>query len=148
MATTKKRHQWAHHLQSEIHTLNGDLLQVLLCCQYYVSVLCSPSDILRNFDRLHCSALIQEGATAQSAKAVALDTLTRCCGRLGLPPLSSSTLSSGSSGRLSVSLWQCDHANRVTAAAIKGSRQLKVSNFRHSPEFGGRTGHTVYYAIV
>ncbi|MEW5304242.1 MAG: hypothetical protein WDW36_006866 [Sanguina aurantia] len=69
---------------------------------------------------------LTEGAAAGGAEAVALDTLTGCCGRLGLPPPASSTPSRGSSGRLAVSLWQCDHANRVTGVARRGSRQLKV----------------------
>ncbi|MEW5311938.1 MAG: hypothetical protein WDW38_003611 [Sanguina aurantia] len=74
----------------------------------------------------HVPPPTQEGAAAGGAEAVALDTLTGCCGRLGLPPPASSTPSRGSSGRLAVSLWQCDHANRVTGVARRGSRQLKV----------------------
>lgn len=88
---------------------------------------------------------VQERATALSAKDVALDTFARRAEQLGvtphLPP------SAAASGALRFGLWQCDHANNVTGAAARGSRQLKVVKLSLAGLLGpGRTplGGLVY----
>ncbi|GLI70776.1 hypothetical protein VaNZ11_015810 [Volvox africanus] len=69
-----------------------------------------------------------EGATALSAKAVALEVLSRSAEQLGV----SGVLGAGGGGgsplasRLRFILIQMDHVNRVTAPAVRGSRQLKI----------------------
>ena len=70
----------------------------------------------------------QERATAESAKTAALDALVQQCNMLGVPQPALAK-------QARFALWECDHVNNVTAAAVRGSRKLKVG-----ARAGGRTG--------
>ncbi|GFR45023.1 hypothetical protein Agub_g6334, partial [Astrephomene gubernaculifera] len=104
-----------------------------------------------------------EGATALSAKAEAQRVLTRRAEQLGLLGEAKDMAAGGEAGagaaaaaaalasRLRFSLYQCDHANVVTAPAVRGSRQLKVLRLslsglvsRSGPLAGRELGGLVY----
>ncbi len=73
-----------------------------------------------------------EGATPLSAKAEAVEVFARRAEQLGVAAGGAGAGAGGGgplSGRLRSALWQCDHANRVTAPAVRGSRQLKVGRW-------------------
>lgn len=54
-----------------------------------------------------------------SARTTALETLAARCEGLGVPQPALAQ-------QLRFALWQCDHANNVTATAVRGAHQLKV----------------------
>ena len=68
----------------------------------------------------------QEGATAVSAKAVALQSLCQAC----VPLLPGATQASVAS-QARFSLWEGDHMNNVEAAAKRGSRRSVRANAAH-----------------
>lgn len=70
-----------------------------------------------------------EGATPLSAKAEAVEVFARRAEQLGVAAGGGAAGGGPLAGRLRFALWQCDHANRVTAPALRGSRQLKVGRW-------------------
>lgn len=65
--------------------------------------------------------LPQADASVHSTRSLLLSELSSRCEALGVPQPSLPQ-------QLRFALWQCDAANHVTAAAVRGSRQLKVSD--------------------
>ncbi|KAG2439029.1 hypothetical protein HYH02_006557 [Chlamydomonas schloesseri] len=67
-----------------------------------------------------------DNATGLTAKAVAQEELARRAEQLGVAGGAGGVSGAALAARLRFSLLQFDHANRVTAPAVRGSRQLKV----------------------
>ncbi|KAG2432090.1 hypothetical protein HXX76_009017 [Chlamydomonas incerta] len=94
-----------------------------------------------------------DNATGHSAKAVAQEVLARRAEQLGVAGGAGGAPGSALAARLRFSLLQFDHANRVTAPAVRGSRQLKVlrlslpdvsARAAAGPYAGTRLGGLVY----
>ncbi|GAX82253.1 hypothetical protein CEUSTIGMA_g9681.t1 [Chlamydomonas eustigma] len=89
---------------------NGE--DALLLMRLYAAVVAAARAAMEHF-------ALKEGSTVLSAKGVAVQSLAQHCELFGVaqPALSQ---------QLRFSLWECDHLNRVQAAADRGSRKLKV----------------------
>ncbi|EFJ40882.1 cilia/flagella specific MOT9 [Volvox carteri f. nagariensis] len=97
---------------SAIAAWEGQAGEVVMMMRMYAAVVEAAHAAMSHF------ALV-DGATALSAKAVAVEVLARRAEQLGLA-------GSPTAARLRFTLMQMDHMNRVTVPAVRGSRQLKV----------------------